>query len=226
LPDITDRNNYWEATAAGTFTPPGGSVPLTFDLGDWLVWDGTEFIQMPPQGSSGSSFFAGAKITEIRLIADPANPSGSPYQVVLPVTLISAVMNPGTRETLLNILAHMTGDMGDHAGNTDVHITPAWRASIQQAINDLITFSQRTDIFVTPQQVAAWNGAIITAAAALALAQENAGNMTDIEGRLTQIEDSIWSGITTNPFSISFEDLSGLVLTFGVWNQILRRIEC
>jgi hypothetical protein len=224
-PDITNDGFYWTASVAGTFTPPGGSTPLTFAVGDWLTSDGTAFAQSPPQ-TSGSSFFAGARITEIRVISDPSNPNGSAYEVALPITILSAVIDPVTRHSLLTILSNSSGILDGHIGNTDVHVTAAWKASILGAINDLIAFTQQTDIFVTPEQVAAWNAAISTANAALAMAQENAGNLTDIEGRIGQIEDSLWSGITSNPFSISFEDLSGIVVTYGVWNQILRRIEC
>jgi hypothetical protein len=75
-------------------------------------------------------------------------------------------------------------------------------------------------------QVAAWNAAITTANNALSLAQSNAGHLTDIDGRISLIEDSLFNGITTNPFLISFDNLTGVVLTYGVWNTIFNRIEC
>ncbi|NMC35255.1 MAG: hypothetical protein GYA36_22780 [Veillonellaceae bacterium] len=56
---------------------------------------------------------------------------------------------------------------------------------------------------------------------------------TDINKALLQpIEDSVawlinrfFDDITSNPFMIAFEDLSGVTVT-GVWNQTLKRIEC
>jgi hypothetical protein len=225
------RTHYMVERNSPDYTPyspdSGFTLQGTFDPTTGLDDEGDP-IPAPDITNNGfyTSLFAGARITEIRIISDPSNPNGSPYEVALPITILSAVVDPVTRHSLLTILANSSGILDGHIGNTDVHVTADWTANIQGIINDLIAFTQRTDIFVTPEQVAAWNAAIATANAALALAQENAGNLTDIEGRLGQIEDSLWSGITSNPFSISFEDLNGLVVTYGIWNQVLRRIQC
>jgi len=222
-----DAGSYWTASAPGTFTPPGNLTPLTFAVGDWLLWNGMTFTQTPPISTApGSGLFAGAKMVEVRVIADPSNPTGSVFQVALPITILAAVINPDTGESLINLLAHSEGALAGHIGNGDVHVTALWKSIIDQTVADLITFSQRTDIFVTPMQVAAWNAAIITANNALALSQSNAGHLADIDGRISLIEDSLFNGITTNPFLISFDNLTGIVLTYGVWNTIFNRIEC
>lgn len=38
--------------------------------------------------------------------------------------------------------------------------------------------------------------------------------------------DAIFNDITTNPFSITFQDLNGITLKSGVWNKPQVRLEC
>ena len=38
--------------------------------------------------------------------------------------------------------------------------------------------------------------------------------------------DAVFSEITTNPFQITFADLTGITLTAGIWNSGLQRLEC
>jgi len=43
--------------------------------------------------------------------------------------------------------------------------------------------------------------------------------------RIEMIEAVLFNDISTNPFLILFDDLDGIVST-GVWNEALQRIEC
>ena len=38
--------------------------------------------------------------------------------------------------------------------------------------------------------------------------------------------DAVFSDITSNPFQITFADLTGITLKSGVWNASLQRLEC
>ena len=38
--------------------------------------------------------------------------------------------------------------------------------------------------------------------------------------------DAVFSEITSNPFQITFVDLSGITLSSGIWNATLQRLEC
>lgn len=63
-----------------------------------------------------------------------------------------------------------------------------------------------------------------------AILDENAAGhllnlITALDSRVTMMEAVIFNDITTNPFLILFENLSGITTT-GVWNANLRRIEC
>jgi hypothetical protein len=225
IPTAEDRSagDYWVASAAGNYTPPGGSSPLTFDVGDWLLSDGSEYYHSLP---IRVALYEGAVIAEMRVMGDPANPTGSAFQVILPITVLEAVKNPVTGESLAQTLGRLSGNVYNHLTNSDIHVTLVWKNNVQQAIADLVAFSQRTDIFVTPQQKSVWNQAIQDALAALAMAQSNAGSINDLNGRVAQIEDSLYSNITANPFFVSFGNLAGIIITYGVWNPALQRIEC
>jgi hypothetical protein len=228
IPAANSANNgfYWEASTAGAFTPPGASTSLTFSIGDWLVSNGTDFVMMSGVTTPGAGLFAGAHIVEIRIIADPSNPTGSMFKVALPLTVLEAVIDKNTKESLVQLLAQINGVSIAHITNNDIHVTAAWTTNVDQKIAELITFTQRTDIFVTQAQKDAWTQAVQNALDALALAQTNAGNINDLTGRMTQIEDSLFGDIAANPFYISFGTLSGLLLTYGVWNATLQRVEC
>ena len=52
------------------------------------------------------------------------------------------------------------------------------------------------------------------------------GLMSNFDGRLTLILDSLFNGLTANPFLVTFEDLDGAELVSGVWNKPLARLEC
>ena len=113
-----------------------------------------------------------------------------------------------------------------HLANTDIHVTWEWTTNINQAIADLVAFSYRTDIFVTPEQKGAWTQAVQTALDALAQTQYLAGIINDLNGRISQVEDGMYSDITANSFDISFGTLAGVTVTHGVWNAALHRLEC
>ena len=44
--------------------------------------------------------------------------------------------------------------------------------------------------------------------------------------KITTLWDAVFGDITTNPFQITFADLSGITLVTGVWNASLQRLEC
>lgn len=62
------------------------------------------------------------------------------------------------------------------------------------------------------------------ALAAEVLSLSNAN--TALEARVARLEDALLSNITGNPFSINFENLTGIALEQGVWNAARQRLEC
>ena len=83
-------------------------------------------------------------------------------------------------------------------------------------------------------------GAQATAEEALALARQaiaiaqaaeaSVNDLSNVVGRNTSkiatLWDAVFSEITTNPFQITFADLTGITLTAGIWNSGLQRLEC
>lgn len=49
---------------------------------------------------------------------------------------------------------------------------------------------------------------------------------SSLETRLKQLESALYEDITGNPFTITFNDINGLSLTNGIFNQSKARIEC
>lgn len=49
--------------------------------------------------------------------------------------------------------------------------------------------------------------------------------LDDLTARIKALEDALFNNITGNPWSVRFENLTGLTVT-GVYNAASRRIEC
>lgn len=54
----------------------------------------------------------------------------------------------------------------------------------------------------------------------------NSNISADIMTRIKQLENGLYNDVTSNPFSITFKDINGVVLTNGVYNQDKARLEC
>lgn len=77
------------------------------------------------------------------------------------------------------------------------------------------------------------NEAIEIARQAVQTANEAKQTTIDLNKAVTQntskiqtLWDAVFSEITSNPFQITFVDLSGITLSSGVWNATLQRLEC
>jgi hypothetical protein len=42
-PAASNKGWYWVCDTGGTYTPPGGTAPMSVNVGDWLVSDGTSY---------------------------------------------------------------------------------------------------------------------------------------------------------------------------------------
>jgi hypothetical protein len=79
---------------------------------------------------------------------------------------------------------------------------------------------------VTNEDRARWDEGHDIAWKAWILAQENAGRITDLEGRVSHLELSLYNDITANRFDISFGNLDGIKIIYGIWNPVQHRVEC
>jgi len=106
--------------------------------------------------------------------------------------------------------------------------TPAWEEGIRMLeTTDPVLGGPDGPDNIAPSQLANRTGWLKQSTlAALALAQTNAGAITDIDGRVARMENSLFNGITMNPFAVDFSDLDGLTITYGVWNKTFHYVEC
>lgn len=121
---------------------------------------------------------------------------------------------------------YTSSELFAHIGNTEIH-TPAERIdNIFTALNELVLHASDKVIHVTAENKAYWNdGAVKADEAAAGVAQANE-RIDQLESDISRIEDSLYSNITSNPFSITFDSLTGLSLVKGIWNAEKIRVEC
>lgn len=172
------------------------------------------------------SQFDGANLAETRVYDDPEHPETSKFQVILPYTVPEAVIERSTGKTLVQLLAALLGAIEGHAANSDIHTTANWKSTIEQSIGAQTAHVSDTDIHVTADSQTAWNKAAMDSTAALELAESNSGSINTIQGQIELIMEALYSDITANPWSISFDNLDGITVTHGIYNAVKQRIEC
>ena len=168
--------------------------------------------------------YAGAVITEYRHFTNPSDPNNSDFMVVFFRTVMEAIIDRQTNRTLAEILSADEGSLFTHIADTELHLTPGQMDSINQIVAELVAFTQQD--FLSGADRDTLNQLVSDMAAALALAQGNAGLITDMRGQIAQLQESIFHAITANPFMVTFANLNGIMVTRGIWNAAYHRIEC
>jgi len=111
--------------------------------------------------------------------------------------------------TATNVTAYIPADA--YATKLDYETYKAIALAAQATANDAIAIAQ--------QAVTVADGA---AQAVISISNSVAQNTS----KINTLWDAVFSDITTNPFQITFVNLSGITLTSGVWNATLQRLEC
>lgn len=111
--------------------------------------------------------------------------------------------------TASNVTAYIPADA--YATKLDYETYKAIALAAQATANDAIAIAQ--------QAVTVAEGA---AQAVISISNSVAQNTS----KINTLWDAVFSDITTNPFQITFVNLSGITLTSGVWNATLQRLEC
>ncbi len=73
---------------------------------------------------------------------------------------------------------------------------------------------------------AAINSAANDSSRALELVETQGGEIITLQSKVQQLSGLVDNGITANPYSISFDNLDGIVVNHGVYNAAKQRIEC
>lgn len=94
------------------------------------------------------------------------------------------------------------------------------------ADNGMTSHIADTSIHTSEDEKANWAKGVADATSALAQSESLSALMAEMQGRLDKVEDSVESNITANPFSVTADNLDGITLTKGIWNQTKGRIEC
>jgi hypothetical protein len=111
--------------------------------------------------------------------------------------------------TATKVTAYIPADA--YATKLDYETYKAIALAAQATANDAIAIAQ--------QAVTVAEGA---AQAVISISNSVAQNTS----KINTLWDAVFSDITTNPFQITFVNLSGITLTSGVWNATLQCLEC
>lgn len=143
------------------------------------------------------------------------------------------LMNLNGPETVADAIAQLQSgrvytlaELYAHTGNEDLHTSPGQLDNIFTALGELVLHVEDLDIHFKPGERAKWDNAATVAGQALSAANAANEGLEDFDARIATLEDSVFSNITANPFSILFNDTQGINLVKGIWNREGQRIEC
>lgn len=81
-------------------------------------------------------------------------------------------------------------------------------------------------IHTSTEEKEAWEAGVVSATSALEQATTLSARLEELQGLVEKLEESVESNITSNPFSVTAENLDGITLAKGIWNESKGRIEC
>lgn len=113
-----------------------------------------------------------------------------------------------------------------HENNSGIHVTPTIKANYDKAITGLIHHTENTDIHMSASEKALYQQSAQTAEQAAVTATQAINKITELESRTSRVEDGLFNNITGNPFLVTFDSLTGIMITKGIWNKGSKRIEC
>ena len=125
-----------------------------------------------------------------------------------------------------------------NCGDLAEWIPPSGGATIVEKTIDIVTAIGTKEDYETYKAIALGaqataEEALAIARQAIAIAQAAEASVNDLSNAVGQntskiatLWDAVFSEITTNPFQITFADLTGITLTAGIWNSGLQRLEC
>ena len=114
----------------------------------------------------------------------------------------------------------------NHTTNRELHVTRELKENYDIAIAGLTQHAENTDIHVSKRQKESWTSAAAKTEEQEAELIQQKNKMTEMEGKLTRLEDAVFNDITGNPYTVSFNNLDGIELIKGNYNKQRNRIEC
>ena len=114
----------------------------------------------------------------------------------------------------------------DRHGHQCDRLHPRRRLRHQRGLRDLQTIALGAAGLRQRRLSALARQAIAIAQAAEASVNDLSNAVGQNTSKIATLWDAVFSEITTNPFQITFADLTGITLTAGIWNSGLQRLEC
>lgn len=136
-------------------------------------------------------------------LAEWIPPSGGATIVEKTIDIVTAI------GTATNVTAYIPADA--YATKEDYETYKAIALGAQATAEEALALSRQ---------------AIAIAQAAEASANDLSNAVGQNTSKIATLWDAVFSDITSNPFQITFADLTGITLKSGVWNASLQRLEC
>lgn len=80
-------------------------------------------------------------------------------------------------------------------------------------------------IHVTEDEKITWREAAEATASLQSEISTLLSTVSNLESKVGNIMDGLYTDITTNPWSVNFKDVDGITMTDGIWNQTKERVE-
>lgn len=133
------------------------------------------------------------------------------------------VIPPGTSSDVIEKVVDIVAAIGG-AENVTAYINLGAYASVRQ-VEEALELARQALAAAQEAKVDAGE-AVDAANTAQATVIALGTTVQDNAARIQTLWDALFSDITTNPFTVSFSDLSGVNMTAGIWNATLQRVEC
>lgn len=133
------------------------------------------------------------------------------------------VIPPGTSSDVIEKVVDIIAAVGA-AEHVTAYINLGAYASVKQ-VEEALELA-RSALAAAQEAKTDAGEAVDTATAAQAAVVSMGTAVQDNAARIQTLWDALFSDITTNPFTVSFSDLSGVTMTAGIWNATLQRVEC
>lgn len=120
----------------------------------------------------------------------------------------------------------LADDLGEHTGDTDIHLSKAFKDNINQNIQNTNNHINDETVHIQDGEREKWNAVIAKAAQNAKDIDSLEITVNDLTGRVGQLENDVYNDVVKYKFTFGFSDLDGVTVTSGNWNKAKKRLEC
>ncbi len=177
-----------------------GGVFLNNETGEGFFWRELGLYAEDPDPDVGEILYSYGNAGGY---AEWIPPSGSQTSIEKSIDILTAV-GPAA-----NIAIHINADAYATVAQYEYYLSLALEAA-----------------GLAEQAIEIANEAMRIASEANATSNSMKTQVDDNTGKIATMWDALFGALTTNPFLVTFGDLTGIKLTSGIWNKQNSRIEC